>query len=546
MTVLGSKARPSKGERKEANHHAALVASGILLSRIAGLLRDRVFAHYLGSSDAADVFRAAFRIPNLLQNLFGEGALSASFIPAYANLLARKAEDEADDVACAVFCLLALTMSCLVLIGVLAAPVLTDLIAPGFRGAKLQATVSLVRILFPGAGLLAISAWCLGVLNSHRRFFLSYSAPVAWNLMMIVSLVAFGGRLEPVSLTKALAWGSVAGSALQMGVQFPLVFRLIRRFRVLLGLANKNVRAVVRNFMPMLLSRGVVQISAYVDTLFASFLPTGALASLVYAQTLYILPVSLFGMSVSAAELPAFSSALGESNEVGAYLRDRLNSALRQIAFFVVPSAMGFLALGDIIAGAIYQTGRFGRQDSVYVWAILGGYAVGLLATTSGRLYASAYYALRDTRTPLRFAMLRVLLSAGLGYVSALHLPQFLGLSPRWGVVGLTASGGIAGWLELALLRNTLETRIGRTGLSISFAAKLWTAAAAAAAAGWGLKLTMHSHSPITLAAGCLGLYGIVYFAMTTLLRVPETRRLLAKISGWARTALAWPKAPGN
>ena len=401
----------------ETNHHAALVASGISLSRIAGLVRDRVFAHYFGDSDAADAFRAAFRIPNLLQNLFGEGALSASFIPVYASLLAHKAEDEAEKVACAVFCLLALAMSCLVLIGILATPFLASIIAPGFGGAKLQLTISLVRILFPGAGLLAISAWCLGVLNSHRRFFISYSAPVAWNVMMIISLVGFGGRLEQFSLTKVLAWGSVAGSALQLGVQLPQVLRLIHRFRVVIGLTTESVRAVVRNFGPMLISRGVVQISAYIDTVLASFLPTGALAALVYAQTLYTLPVSLFGMSVSAAELPALSSASGEAHEVSAYLRNRLNAALRWIAFFVVPSAMGFLALGDVIAGAVYQTGRFGHRDSVYVWAILGGSAIGLLATTLGRLYASAYYALRDTRTPLRFAVLRVLLTAVLGYV---------------------------------------------------------------------------------------------------------------------------------
>src|SRR5208283_3359158 len=216
-----------------------LVASGISLSRVAGLVRDRIFAHYFGDSDAADAFRAAFRIPNLLQNLFGEGALSASFIPVYASLLAHKAEDEAEEVACAVFCLLALTMSCLVLIGILATPALASVIAPGFEGAKLQLTISLVRILFPGAGLLAISAWCLGVLNSHRRFFISYSAPVAWNVMMIISLVGFGGRLDQVSLTKVLAWGSVAGSALQLGVQLPQVLRLIRRFRVVIGLATE-------------------------------------------------------------------------------------------------------------------------------------------------------------------------------------------------------------------------------------------------------------------------------------------------------------------
>ena len=154
-----------------------------------------------------------------------------------------------------------------------------------------------------------------------------------------------------------------------------------------------------------------MQISAYVDTLIASFLPTGGLASLVYAQTLYTLPVSLFGMSVSAAELPALSDAAGVGDVRNAYLRTRLNAGLRQIAFFVVPSAMAFFALGDIVAGAIYQTGRFTHHDAVYVWAILAGSAIGLLAGTLGRLYQSTYWALRNTLTPLYFAIVRVVLT---------------------------------------------------------------------------------------------------------------------------------------
>src|SRR5579871_4984571 len=164
--------------------HAFLVAAGIFLSRIAGLVRERVFAHYFGNSDAADAFKAAFRIPNFLQNLFGEGVLSASFIPVYAGLLAREDEEEARKTAGAVASLLALTTSHIVLIGVLATPYLIDAIAPGFHGDKRELTIRLVRILFPGAGLLVLSAWCLGVLNSHHRFFASYTAPVAWNLVM--------------------------------------------------------------------------------------------------------------------------------------------------------------------------------------------------------------------------------------------------------------------------------------------------------------------------------------------------------------------------
>ena len=165
------------------------------------------------------------------------------------------------------------------------------------------------------------------------------------------------------------------------------------------------------------------------------------------------------------------------------YLRRRLNAGLRQIAFFIVPSAVAFLALGDVMAGAVLQAGRFTRADAVYVWGILAGSAVGLLASTLGRLYSSTYYALRDTRTPLRFAVVRVLLTTVLGYLCAIPLPGWLGIAPRWGAAGLTASAGVAGWVEFWLLRRTLNRRIGPTGLPRSLVAKLWAAAAAGAAA---------------------------------------------------------------
>src|SRR6185437_3741349 len=171
---------------------AVLVAAGILLSRLAGLIRDRVFAQYFGTTDAADAFRTALRIPNFLQTLFGEGVLSASFIPVYAGLLAREEREEAGRVAGAVFAILALLTSVLVLFGVLATPLFMDAIAPGFHGAKRQLTITLVRIFFPGTGLLVLSAWCLGILNSHHRFFLSYSAPVLWNAAIIAALLYFG------------------------------------------------------------------------------------------------------------------------------------------------------------------------------------------------------------------------------------------------------------------------------------------------------------------------------------------------------------------
>lgn len=522
---------PAAPARREGSgRHAVLVAAGILLSRLVGLVRERAMGHFFGISAAADAFRAAFKIPNMLLNLFGEGALSASFIPVYASLLARKEDEEAGRVAGAVFALLALVSAVLVLLGVLLTPWLIALIAPGFTGAKRELTIVLVRILFPGAGLLVLSAWCLGVLNSHRRFFLSYSASAVWNVAMIATLVWYGPRNTENALAVKLAWGSVAGSLLVFLVQLPNVLRLERRLRVRLDTRSGNVRSVMRNFAPAFVSRGVVQVSAYIDQILASWLPTGAVAGLGYAQTLYTLPVSLFGMSVSAAELPAMSSAVGSAEENAAYLRGRLDRGLRQIAFFVVPSAVAFLVLGDVVAGAVYQSGRFTYALSVYVWGILAGSAVGLLASTLGRLYSSTYYALRDTRTPLYFAMIRVALTTVLGYLFAYPLTRALGIDGRWGAAGLTASAGIAGWVEFLLLRRALNRRIGRTGLPAAFQARLWGSALAAAAAAFGLKMLVgHRHALLT-AVVVLGAYGVVYFGASALLGVGEAGAVLGRV----------------
>ena len=526
---------PSAAPRRErTGRHAFSVAAGILLSRIIGLVRQRIFAHYFGRSDAADAFLAAFRVPNFLQNMFGEGVLSASFIPIYANLLAKDDEEESGRLAGAVGAVLGLTASVLVLAGVLAAPWLIWAIAPGFHGEKRELTVQLVRIFFPGAGLLVFSAWCLGILNSHRKFFLSYTAPVVWNAAMIATLVIFGGA--PLNtLAVDLAWGSVIGSALQVGAQLPIVLRLTRKLRLRLDTQGMHVREVLRNFIPVFFSRGVVQISGYVDGMIASLVGEGAVSALSYAQSINTLPVSLFGMAISAAELPAMSSSLGDAAGVAAQLQARLDAGLRRIAFFVVPSAMALLALGDVITAALYQTGSFKHDDSVYGWAILAGSSVGLLASTLGRLYSSTYYALRDTRTPLRYAVVRVSLTTALGYVCAILLPRWFGIDARWGMAGLTGSAGLAGWVEFTLLRLTLNRRIGRTGLRASVVARLWISAALAAGAAWGLKLAFGGHGPVISAVVILGAYGMVYFAATYLMGIEECRGMARRIATQAR-----------
>lgn len=502
------------------------MAAGILASKITGLLRESAVSYYFGvDTIAADAFRGATRIPNMLNNLFGEGVLSAAFITIYSKLRATGQDKEAEHVAEVVFGILSVVCAALVFIGITITPLLTALIVPGFTGEKRALTIQIVRILFPGTGLAVLGAWCLGVLNSHRQFLLSYMAPVAMNVTIIVCLILLGkGRVQD-QLVIDLAWAYVLGSALQFLIQVPRVLQYLPGFRPALQLYSPHVRSVIRNFGPVFVSRGVVQISSTVDQMIASLLPGGAVAALGYGQVIGLLPVSLFSMSVSAAELPALSSVTGTDEQVAAVLRSRLSSGLRRIAFFVVPSAVAFLLLGDVLTAALYQSGKFTHANAVKVWLALGGSSVGLLATSLGRLYSSAFYALLDTRTPLRFAITRIALTISLGWIFALYLPGWLGLDRNWGIAGLTASAGIAGWVEFALLRRGLTQKIGPVSLPPSFTFKLWSVACIAAVLGYGCKMLFGTTHPKWLALVIVPLFGLVYFGGTALLGIEESRR---------------------
>jgi putative peptidoglycan lipid II flippase len=477
------------------------------------------------------------RIPNVLQNLFGEGVLSASFIPVYAGLLGRGEREAADRVAGAVGVLLSIVTAVLTLAGIAATPLLVRSVAAGFDEPTRELTIRLVRVVFPGIGLLVGSAWCLGILNSHRRFLLSYLSPVAWNLTIIGALLWWGGRETDARLATTLAWAAVVGSALQLLVQVPTVRRVAPALRASLGAGDAHVRQVLRSFGPVLLGRGVVQISAYIDNSLASLVGKGAVTIFTNAQTLYLLPGSLFGMAVTAAELPAMASLHGGSDEIAAALRARLARSLRRIAFFVVPSAAAFLALGDVIAGAVFGYGRFSQGDVRWLWATLAGSTVGLLASTQGRLYASTFYALKDTRTPLRFALVRITLNLSLGYLAARHGPRLLGVDPRWGTVGLTAVAGAVGWLEFAMLRGALARRVGAAvRVPGPVMLRLWGAAAMAAAAGWGAKLAVGTPAggPGRLvAAGIVcGVFGAAYLAVTAAMGEGESATIVARVRG--------------
>jgi len=292
---------------------------------------------------------------------------------------------------------------------------------------------------------------------------------------------------------------------------------------------SEPVRQIGRNFIPITISRGAVQLTGYIDQYIASFLPTGSVTGLTNAQQLYTLPVSLFGISVSAAELPALSqdvarqAAHDPSQRLAIYepFRVRMDAGLQRLAFFIVPSAVAFVAFGDVIAGVVLQHGRFRLEDSQFVWGILAGSAIGLLASAMARLYSVAHYALGDARRPLRFAFVRLVVAGALGYVCALIVPPYLGIGRQWGAAGLTASAGVAGWIEFVLLRGSLNRRIGPTGLRASYVARLWTAGILAAAVAWGVRLILPPFGPFIRGAILLPLFGGCYLGTAALLGVP-------------------------
>lgn len=501
---------------------AARVGAGILLTRILGFVRERVFAHYFGDGPAADAFRAALRIPNVIRNLLGEGTLSASFIPVYTGMLERGEPDAARRLASVIASLLVLLTAAAALAGIALAPLITAFVAPGFSGEVRRLTITLVEIMFPMSGVLILSAWCLGVLNTHGRFFLSYAAPALWNVAQIGTLVALGGLLLDARLAVALAWGALAGSLLQLGAQLPTALALAGRIAWSVRLATPGVGRVIAAWAPVVFGAGVYQISSVIDTQLASLLPQGAVAILGYAQLVALLPVSLFGVSIAAVALPELSrDAATASHDV---LRERLAAGARRVGFFVIPSALAFAALGEELIGALFQTGAFGADETAIAGAVLAAYAIGVPAQSSLKLFASGHYALGDTKTPVRIAALSVAVSAGSAYL----------LMQRLGPAGIAAGASIGAYLNMTLNFGTLSRRVGRILDRPARRAILLGMAAALPATGTAVLVarTLDTAPLWLMAAAALAAFGLVYGGTCLALRHPDAQRLVGRAGG--------------
>ena len=529
---------PGTGNGRRARA-AFWVGAGIFLSRVAGFLRDAVLAFYFGNSREADVWGAAIRTPNIIQNLLGEGTLSASFIPVYAGFLEEGREEDAGRFAGAALGLLLVTAFGVAIIGILLAPLYIGVIFRSWDAEKQALTVSLVKIIFPMTAVMVVSAWALGILNSHRRFFVSYVAPVAWNVSMIAALFTFGTLLgweaagRDPDLVTVMAWGALVGGVLQLAVQLPWVIPVLKHFRLSVSRRVTGVQEAIRNLAPVVAARGVVNLSSLMDLWLAGFLVEGAVAMMGRAQTLYFLPISLFGMAIAASELPELSR---NRAAVGEVMVPRVRGALDRLAFLLIPSALAYVFLGDVLVAALFQRGDFGAVDTAAVHVVLAAYALGLPASASSRALSSAFYAIRDTRTPALIATGRVTLSMAIGASLMFPLDRIGVGELRYGVAGLALGSAVGAWLEFILLRRALGRHLNSHGPGVRRVARMMAAGGVALAVGLltrsflgfsardGVLPDLLGESSIFLnplaAAGTVGAFGVAYLGLAAALGV--------------------------
>ena len=449
-----------------------VAAAGIGLSRFSGVARSVLVTNILGIGLIGDAFAAAQRVPNILQNLFGEGALSAAFVPEYSRLLESDPE-EAGKLAGGILSFLLCLVAGLTAVAFLATEPITRSIAWGFTGERFDLTVQLVRIIILGTAVLVMSAWCLAILNSHGRFFLGYAAPVAWNICQIIVLIVLAiSEVTGSTAAEALAWALVIGSLLQVLIQIPTVLRGNRNIRFNLLWKEPSTALVLRRFVPAVAGRGALQLSSFMDLALASLLSIGAASALAAAQAIYLLPVALIATSIAAVELPELSRSPDTAT-----IHERVNKRLLQMLWLVGPILALYFAAGASIADFLFNLGGLRNSidpgDLTVIGFVLGAYALGLPALLSSRLLQSVCFSTGDTTTPSRIALARVLLSAGLGLVLMFQFEQVVVINQT--LVGFGDWNFVWGPLpDAARNAQQLPPRLGPVGLALGSAVGAW------------------------------------------------------------------------
>jgi putative peptidoglycan lipid II flippase len=502
---------------------AGVVSLATLGSRLTGFLRDVIIAYLFGAGPAADAFFVAYRLPNLLRRLFAEGALTAAFVPVFTDELANKGKEEAFRLARATFSLLALALLLVCLLGITLAPLLVRLVAPGFttQAATFELTVTLTRWCLPYIFFISLAALGAGVLNSLNHFFAPAASTMLLNAAMIICAALLAPRVEPAILSLAL--GVIVGGLAQVALQMPYLRRHGLSLRPLWQPRMPGVGRILKLMGPAAFGAAVYQITVLINTMLASWLPTGSVSYLYYADRVVEFPLGIFGIALATAILPSLSrhSANGEHRT----LVDTMGFGIRMSMFIHLPAMVGLIVLAEPLVYLLFGRGEFGPQ-SVHATAMaLVGYSLGLWAYVGARTVSQAFFALKDTRTPVKAGAWCLLVNLGASLV----------LMGPFAHAGLAAATAVSSAANMLLLLWYLRARLGLLGGRRMLVSSLWMLLASLvmglATAGvaylpsWGPEgqaLHKYVRPLVAVIAGVVS-----YLAAAWALRLPELKELM-------------------
>lgn len=491
-------ARPhgDSSQAKSVVRSAGMMSVATMLSRLTGLVREMVMASLFGARPEADAFRLAFTLPNLARDLFAEGALSAAFVPTFTEYLTLKGREQAARLANLVATAVIVVVGSICLLGVLGAPVLVGLFAPGFGNTpgKTDLAIHLTRIMFPFLLLVALAAQAMGVLNACNQFGVPALASSLFNVISVISGLVLGYAVGPqLGLTpiEGMAWGVVIGGACQMLGQMPSMVSKGFSFRPALDWSHPGLRQIVRLMGPAVLGGAAVQINVFVNTNLATAIidpvrgADGAVSWLQYAFRFFQLPLGLFGVALASATTPAISRSLASGDHEE--FRRTLSRSLGVVLLMTVPSSIGLVVLGGDMISAVFERGEFDSYDARQTALALSCYAIGLVSYSGAKLLTPAFYALKDSRTPMMVS----LGSIAINFLVATSLVRYTGL----GHAGLALSTSAVATFSFLCLFAILRARVGGIygrGLAES-ALRMAVAAVAMGVVVSGIQMGLHN-----------------------------------------------------
>lgn len=524
---------------------AGLMSAATFISRILGYIKDMILAKFFGATAAADVFFVAFRIPNLLRELFAEGSMSSAFIPVLTEYQTKHGRKEANRLVRAVFIFILIAAGIICTAGVIFAPAIVSVIAPGFLSdpVKFSDTVLLTRIMFPFLLFISLAAITMGALNARGVFFVPALAPAMLNIVIIVSIFALSAQF--VNPIIAVAIGVTAGGLVQFLFQLPALFKQGYTFRRPTpplkngGVWHPGLKKIGILILPATAGMAVVQINIFVSTILASFLPEGSITYLYYSMRLIQLPIGIFGVAIAMAALPALSehSARGEIDK----LKEDFSFSLRLLFFMTVPAMIGLIALKEPIVSTLFQRGKFDYVATLNTSEALMFYSLGIWAIVGAKIATAAFYSMQDTKTPVKIAVASVLI----------NILCSLALMGPMKHSGLALANTIAAGSNFILLFYFLHKRLGGLGakkIAGSFF-KTLSASLAMGITGWFItqseiwsineiwQMSGHSLQKAAYLTAAIAICTGIYMLLAYLLKSKEIGYIIDKAKGYMQKA---------